>query len=656
MPVNAPALARAIREHEAGGPEVIVWWAEGNKTRLALERLAQHPHAVERAKALGAIIVVLAWVGGEPGAKLTNCVLSPKAGLDPDFTIRTINDKAIDLDACLLHVFFRDNDTAGYTETSILARRFEHEYLVDPQKLRIVQPPIGVVEHWDDADPLPRKYTEERRIDQIFDTQPASELVLLMDGKKPYSNSHNALVLISSDPVLKELFRFNQMTLYDDIMGPIPGVPPHDHYPRSLEDCDDIDVMNWLQARGLCKITKNTVRDAVRAHARQHQYHPILDYYDSLEWDGVPRIDKSFTTYFGMPKSPYAELAGKYWWMQTVARIYKPGCQADYVLVLVGEQGMEKTKALKTIFGEYYGNNLKSILDQRKAGEHVRGKQCLEIGEGKAFNEAGIDATKDYITSAVDEYQEPYGHKNVKHPRQCIFVITINEMKFLKDPTGDRRYWAIVCLMVDIDGLQRDRDQLFAEAVYRFKQGERYWPTKEEERLYFKPQQDEHTREEGWQVLIEEALDYFNNYVGVCFKMGAILQFLADRHRGGKAAVKTADIGSFLRKLGWESGEPIINGKRGRWWFRVSERDIFIRDEAGRPKAEEKKTQALPQPIRWTGGATGQWTTAKTAAEEAAEMYERGVKAGAARAAAAGDDAAEDEPAVEDEEADPVPF
>jgi predicted P-loop ATPase len=362
-------------------------------------------------------------------------------------------------------------------------------------------------------------------------------------------------------------------------------------------------------------INEAPVRKAILKQAREHPYHPIRDYLDALPaWDKTPRLAKSFATYWGAEDTPVNRKIGEYWWIQLVARSYEPGCQADYILQLIGLQGILKSQSLRVIVGkEYFTDSLTDITDHRKAGALIRGKWMIEVAEMVAFLKAGKAATKAWVTKMEDEYQPPYGHKNDKQKRQGVIVGTGNENQFLNDPTGDRRSWTIACGkgQVDIEALRRDRDQLLAEAVHRYKAGERRYPTPKEQAELFRPLELAHTTEEIWQVLLTERLAEFERERGVCVEMGQVAEFLKDRV--GKSPVDRL-IGPHLRTVGWTNETVKIDGKDTRFWWRASQRALWKREKDGRPVEDDKWTQVTPHYLKWTGGAGGVWAV-RTAAE-----------------------------------------
>jgi predicted P-loop ATPase len=254
---------------------------------------------------------------------------------------------------------------------------------------------------------------------------------------------------------------------------------------------------------GMPKIGRDQVHQAVDQRAMERAFHPVRDYLDGVRWDKTHRLDEWLSTYLGAPKDAYASKIGRMFLVGMVARIFKPGCQSDYMIVLEGEQGERKSSACRVLAGEWFSDGLKTIGD-KDASQHLRGKWLIEIGELSAFGRADTEALKHFLTQTVERYRPSYGRKEVVEPRQCAFIGTTNKKAYLKDETGARRFWPAKIGRIDLDALARDRDQLFAEAVEAFRAGAQWWPEGDFEREHIKPQQDARYEADAWQEPISK--------------------------------------------------------------------------------------------------------------------------------------------------------
>jgi predicted P-loop ATPase len=170
-----------------------------------------------------------------------------------------------------------------------------------------------------------------------------------------------------------------------------------------------------------------------------------------------------------------------------VARIFKPGCKQDYMLILEGPQGALKSMACEVIAGNWFLDNFRTCGTAKTSLSTFRAKWLIEIGELSALGKAETTTLKAFITRRTERYRPSYGRREVIQPRQCVFIGTTNAECYLKDATGGRRFWPVKAMSINIGTLAADRDQLFAEAVHLFKAGEKWWPDKHFEAKHIKP-------------------------------------------------------------------------------------------------------------------------------------------------------------------------
>jgi predicted P-loop ATPase len=335
-------------------------------------------------------------------------------------------------------------------------------------------------------------------------------------------NLANVITLFEVNGQLADLFRFNELSQATDLLRAIPTVkgrqpPKQASFPRGLADDDITSILDFVQHNKIAIQSRDTIVAAIENVARRKSYHPFRDYLEGLEWDGVARADNLFLGYFhASGPAEYLKMVGRFFLLGLAKRAYSPGCQNDYMPVLEGSQGKQKTKALETLGGKFFGGGPPDI-HTKDFKQYLTGKMLVEIAEMDAMRKAEISAVKRILTEKNDDYRPPYGKLFRNVPRSAVFAGTTNDNDTNRDVTGARRFWYVsIGQMIDLVGLARDRDQLFAEAVARMKAGERYWPTPEEEAKWFKPEQDARFEEDEWAHPIAEWIAAGGNNLEKC--------------------------------------------------------------------------------------------------------------------------------------------
>jgi putative DNA primase/helicase len=234
--------------------------------------------------------------------------------------------------------------------------------------------------------------------------------------------------------------------------------------------------------------------------ARENRYNPIVEYLNSLTWDGTQRLDRWMVKLLGAPDNAFVRLVSPKVLISAVARAIDPGCKVDTVLVLEGEQGIKKSSAIAALFGEQYTAESVSLFDQHnKMVMSMMGAWVVELAEFVAIARSHHASVKGLISMRRDRVVLPYARLATSHPRRCIFFGTINPEAtgYLTDSTGNRRYWPVAVTRIDLEDIAKHRDQLWAEAAYRYSTGERWWLEPEEERAA-SSEQSEREEEDAW--------------------------------------------------------------------------------------------------------------------------------------------------------------
>ena len=234
--------------------------------------------------------------------------------------------------------------------------------------------------------------------------------------------------------------------------------------------------------------TPSKLKGILLAIAAERSYHPIRDYFDALPaWDGVPRVETLFIDYLGSPDTAYIRAIARKMMVAAVARIYEPGIKFDSVVVLNGPQGMGKSSFFAKLGGKWFSDSLTiSDMKDKAAPEKLQGYWILELGELAGLKKMDVETVKAFITRQDDKFRHSYGYSVEDHPRQCIIVgSTNNGDGFLRDVTGNRRFWPVTCTTNSPHRpweVESVVPQLWAEAYTLYRAGEKLFLSLEEEK------------------------------------------------------------------------------------------------------------------------------------------------------------------------------
>ncbi|RKI14259.1 DNA primase [Corallococcus sp. AB030] len=375
----------------------------------------------------------------------------------------------------------------------------------------------------------------------------------------------NIFTVLLSSPEWRGVLRFNEVNKRLEFEGgPLPpGIDP---------ETLDVEITNWLQQSEYGRLglqpKASVVAPQLLAVAKRNRYDPVADYLNALEWDGTPRLNGMLQRYFGAQgDEAHLHTIGAKFAIGAVARALKPGCKVDTVLILEGPQGLRKSTAFRELAAPWFSD---APIDVHNKDSAMLASQFwfIELAELSTLRRAENQALKGFISRTEDTYRPPYGRANVKTARRCVFVGTTNDDAYLRDPTGHRRFWPVRCTHIDIEGLRRDRDQLWAEATLRFRQSEPWWLSDEEAR---RAEAQAALRAEGAGDGREEAIVQWILAMpkGKRPAEVSILQVATEALGMPTAHVDhriSTEIGTCLVTLGFEKHQRRVDGRRPRMY------------------------------------------------------------------------------------------
>lgn len=323
----------------------------------------------------------------------------------------------------------------------------------------------------------------------------------------------NARLIIENDPNLKGCFAIDAFSDKKLLKRMPPWRRPDDEN-CFFVDSDEANLRNYLAREPWGIESRQKVEDALAIVMADHAFHPVREYFNSLVWDGVSRLDTLFIDYLGADDTGLNRMITRLMFVAAVYRIFEPGTKFDQITVLVGTQGCGKSTIVEKmcIKPEWFTNSMPSPDDPIKAAAHLRGKLFIEVGELAGFKKAENEAIKNFLSKTADDFRPAFGKNELHRPRQCVFFGTTNEESFLRDATGNRRYWPVKVAenapKYNVwEDLTRDVvGQIWAEAISWYRKRHRLLLSKELE-AELNSVREAYNEVDEWQGIIEEFLD-----------------------------------------------------------------------------------------------------------------------------------------------------
>ena len=379
-----------------------------------------------------------------------------------------------------------------------------------------------------------------------------------------HPNLYNAALFMNRRPELAGALAFDEFSNRRVLLRAIPGMPgPHPATePVPLTDAHVSALLAFVQRHAMPKLTKAAMWDAIELVCAETTVHPVRSWLESLRWDGLSRIDDWLCEYLGAVgyddgHQEYLRAVGRAWLISAVARVFRPGSKADAALILEGPQGIGKSSAAAILAGRWFGDALPH-LGTKDASTYLQGLWIVELAELANMARAEVEVTTACLSRTEDRYRPAYGRLEVVVPRQCVFIGTTNADGYLRDQTGNRRFWPVRCGTIQRDKLEEDREQIWAEAVAMFRNGEPWWLDAEAAGVASQQQEQRVDTDDPW---AGEVMRYAEMRSSVCCAEIVAAMLPEKRDRNKLASIRVAGI---LRASGWEQRGYVISREFGK--------------------------------------------------------------------------------------------
>lgn len=416
-------------------------------------------------------------------------------------------------------------------------------------------------------DQAPLSNEESLRQEDLLLGDWRTRLALTKDGAVKSNLANVSLILDSI--VGEQIFSYDLMSCavkYSSHCPPWSEVSENTSWSgKSFSDIDISRIKIWFAQRFRIEPSTENIRHAIADAAARNPHHPIREFLASLKWDGISRLDTWLEKYFGATGNrEYLREVGRKFMCASVRRVMEPGCKWDQILIIEGRQGLGKSRAVSILGGAWYTDTLGDIRN-KDAVEVMLGKWFVEIPELVSMSNADVESFKKFASTQVDRVRRPYKSFAEDHPRQCVLVGTTNKMEYLRDDSGNRRFWPVSATRIDLDILSKDRDQLFAEAFAIYK-SEFLDLESDDARSHLRKVHLEKFEDDSWAEQVWDALqkERFSNN----FSLSDLWQELAFSPQGIFHQRDQRRLGAILRKFEYESKSSQVEGRSVKRWFK----------------------------------------------------------------------------------------
>lgn len=376
-------------------------------------------------------------------------------------------------------------------------------------------------------------------IDRVQDESWRSDIPRTSQGSLDGANVQGVALYIANHKLLRGRLRFNA-------------------FARAVEldenEMEDFHIAEFrlIMHRELFRSRKSDVADQMIAEARKNTYDPLTEYLAGLRWDKVQRLDYWLERYLGAECSPYIRAVARKSLIGSVARALDPGAKNDDMVILESPQGRGKSTALRYLYGDRFFTDNLPDFHSKDSFQQLQGSWCVEVAELNKMSKADVGDVKQFLSRVEDKYRPPYERMPIRVRRRTVLWGTVNPEEgtgYLKDQTGNRRFFPVACGDIDLPGLLLDRDQLWAEAVAAYKSGEK-WHLEGDMAEVARAEQEARREKHPWEDIIASwLLTNSRAEVTVPEVLDLALKVPAER-----IDVKhSRAVGAALRAIGWTS-------------------------------------------------------------------------------------------------------
>lgn len=332
---------------------------------------------------------------------------------------------------------------------------------------------------------------------------------------------------------------------------------------RPFADVDRLVIREWLAEHWRLEITNDMAHDAITLVCAENTEDHLADWLCRQQWDGEPRLNDWLSDFFGAPKNVYTMAVGRKWMVSAVARALSPGAKVDTMLVLEGPQGAGKSTGLSVLAGpKWYSDGIGSP-GSKDTALALQGPWIVEVAELNSFKRAELTSIKHWLSQCEDTYRPPYGREVVVSPRRCVFAGTTNETHYLRDQTGNRRFWPVLCAnAIDTEGLYDVRSQLWAEAVTAYKAGEQ-WHLDGAEAQLAAEEQAKRLEQDPW---ADKVADFLAGRPTEEVTLDDVYRALGFDGHSRIGPWDKRRVAECMQAAGWEQKRMLRDGERRRVW------------------------------------------------------------------------------------------